>query len=77
MELRPCECGGKAGVKSKYLYSNAGWGKSYFSYWIECERCGRRSKVYNTLDDISPREAAIEEWNYSCGVAPKTEGGWK
>lgn len=77
MELRSCECGGKAGVKSKYLYSDTGWGKSYFSYWVECERCGCRSKAHNTLDDAYPRETAIEEWNYSYGVAPKTEGGWK
>lgn len=65
IEPRPCRCGGKASVKSEYLYSNAGWGKSYFSYWVECEKCGCRSKAHNTLDDISSREAAIEEWNYT------------
>ena len=59
----PCICGGCAEQKSKYLMSHAGWGKSYTAYWVQCDKCGRRGKAFNTIDHRNPTELAANAWN--------------
>ena len=67
-KLKPCICGGKAELQSKYLYSNIGWGKSYFSYHVECTNCGKKGIYFNTIDSpFETEELAIEEWNTRVG----------
>jgi len=61
--LKKCSCGGQAKLRSKYLISHVGWGKSYFSYWVECEQCGKTSKYFNDIDHIHPNELAESDWN--------------
>ena len=63
IKYRSCICGGTAEEKSKYLMSHTGWGKSYTSYWAQCDKCGRRSKSFNTIDHHDPSKLAIDAWN--------------
>lgn len=62
-ELNPCDCGGEAVVKSRYLFGGGGWGKSYDSYHCECVRCGKRGANFTTLDHLDAQEKAEEAWN--------------
>lgn len=63
-ELRPCPfCGGEAELKSHYLVSSVGWGKSYMTYHVRCKVCENRTVAFNGLDDLSPKDKAIEAWN--------------
>lgn len=62
-DTKRCTCGGVAELHHVCNISNVGWGKSYFSYWVECTQCGKRSKYFNEIDHIKPNEKAILDWN--------------
>ena len=67
-ELKPCpSCGGEVSLESKYLWYSGGWGKSYISYHVECEKCGKKGGYSNTVDHPNAKERTVREWNRRAG----------
>ena len=62
-ELKVCSCGGEPELKHYCGIDHSGWGKSYFSYHIECPKCERKSNYFNEIDHTEPRKKAIDDWN--------------
>lgn len=61
-------CGGAPQMKSAYLWSTVGWGKSYTSYHVECDRCGFTGGYFNTIDHGQAADIlAANDWNDRIG----------